>query len=55
MIDASSTCLCLLQKDGSHEVERRLSFVEGARDIAILDAMLESGKRQGAPVQVKRF
>ncbi|GFP89134.1 probable serine/threonine-protein phosphatase 2a regulatory subunit b'' subunit ton2 [Phtheirospermum japonicum] len=32
--------------DGSHEVEPRLSFVEGARDVAILDAMLESGKKQ---------
>ncbi|CAI9106624.1 OLC1v1005823C2 [Oldenlandia corymbosa var. corymbosa] len=44
-----------LKKDGSHEVEHRLSYAEGARDVAILDAMLESGKRQGAPVQVKRF
>ncbi|CDP14087.1 unnamed protein product [Coffea canephora] len=44
-----------LKKDSSYEVERRLSFVEGVRDVAVLDAMLESGKRQGAPVQVKRF
>ncbi|KAG8389052.1 hypothetical protein BUALT_Bualt02G0189200 [Buddleja alternifolia] len=41
-----------LKKDGSHQVEPRLSFVEGARDIAVLDAMLESGKRQGAAVQI---
>lgn len=44
-----------LRKDSSNEVERRLSFVEGVRDVAVLDAMLESGRRQGAPVEVKRF
>ncbi|XP_051118707.1 uncharacterized protein LOC127242963 [Andrographis paniculata] len=43
-----------LKKDGSHQVEPRLSFVEGARDVAVLDAMLESGKKQCA-VQVKKF
>lgn len=44
-----------LQKDGSYQVEPRLSYVEGARDVAVLDAMLESGKKQGVPVQVNRF
>ncbi|KAL0435464.1 UNVERIFIED_CONTAM: hypothetical protein Sradi_0254300 [Sesamum radiatum] len=44
-----------LKKDGSHQVEPRITFLEGARDVAVLDAMLESGKRQGAAVQVKKF
>ncbi|KAL0419630.1 UNVERIFIED_CONTAM: hypothetical protein Sradi_1376500 [Sesamum radiatum] len=44
-----------LKKDGRHQVEPRISFLEGARDVAVLDAMLESGKRQGATVQVKKF
>ncbi|KAL2470483.1 NAD(P)-binding Rossmann-fold superfamily protein [Abeliophyllum distichum] len=44
-----------LKKDLSYLAEPRLSYLEGARDVAVLDAMLESGKRQGAPVQVKRF
>ncbi|KAG2675017.1 hypothetical protein I3760_13G164400 [Carya illinoinensis] len=43
-------------KNGSaYEAEPRLSFVEGARDVAVLEAMLESGARQGALVQVKKF
>ncbi|KAL6540783.1 hypothetical protein OROMI_024666 [Orobanche minor] len=37
------------------KVEPRLSFLEGARDVAVLDAMLESGEKKGAPVQVKKF
>ncbi|MCD7453374.1 hypothetical protein HAX54_020789 [Datura stramonium] len=44
-----------LKKDHSSHIDPRLSFAEGARDVAVLDAMLESGKRQGALVQVKRF
>ncbi|KAG5250049.1 dTDP-3,4-didehydro-2,6-dideoxy-alpha-D-glucose reductase [Salix suchowensis] len=39
----------------SYEVEPRLSFIEGARDVAVLDAMLESGNKNGALVQVKKF
>lgn len=35
--------------------EQRLSFVEGARDVAVLEAMLESGARQGELVHVKNF
>ena len=35
--------------------EPRLSFVEGARDVAVLEAMLESGAKQGELVQVKKF
>jgi len=42
-------------KDGDHEAEPRSSYVEGARDVAVLEAMLESSAKQGAPVQVKRF
>jgi len=45
----------MLQKGSDYEVEPRLSFLEGARDVAILDAMLESGSKQGALVQVKKF
>ncbi|PWA38400.1 NAD(P)-binding Rossmann-fold superfamily protein [Artemisia annua] len=37
------------------EAEARCSFVEGARDVAVLDAMLESGIKQGASVMVKKF
>ncbi|KAK6802444.1 hypothetical protein RDI58_000224 [Solanum bulbocastanum] len=44
-----------LKKDHSSHIDPRLSFAEGARDVAVLDAMLESGKRQGALVQVKKF
>ncbi|KAL6861900.1 hypothetical protein ACP4OV_017600 [Aristida adscensionis] len=42
-------------KDGDHEAEPRSSYVEGARDVAVLEAMLESSEKQGAPVQVKIF
>ncbi|OEL37397.1 hypothetical protein BAE44_0001585 [Dichanthelium oligosanthes] len=42
-------------KDGGHKAEPRSSYVEGARDVAVLEAMLESSEKQGAPVQVKRF
>ncbi|GFP94789.1 probable serine/threonine-protein phosphatase 2a regulatory subunit b'' subunit ton2 [Phtheirospermum japonicum] len=42
----SDISLASLKNDGSHEFEPRLSFVEGARDVAVLDAMLESRKKQ---------
>jgi len=35
--------------------EPRLSYVEGARDVAVLEAMLESGARQGELVRLKKF
>ncbi|CAK7339263.1 unnamed protein product [Dovyalis caffra] len=41
-----------LKKGSSYEVEPRLSFIEGARDVAVLDAMLESGNKNGALVQL---
>lgn len=44
-----------LKRGSSYEAESRISFEEGARDVAILDAMLESGAKQGALVQVKKF
>nr|GEX05811.1 ribonuclease H-like domain-containing protein [Tanacetum cinerariifolium] len=37
-----------LQNGSKIEAEARCSFVEGARDVAVLDAMLESGIKQGA-------
>ncbi|CAH9099990.1 unnamed protein product [Cuscuta epithymum] len=40
---------------GKYKGEPRLSYAEGCKDVAVLEAMLESGKRQGAPVQVKHF
>jgi len=43
-----------LKKGSSYESEPRLSFIEGARDVALLDAMLESGEKHGALVQVKK-
>ncbi|KAK1356123.1 glucose--fructose oxidoreductase [Heracleum sosnowskyi] len=42
-------------KKESYEAEPRSSFIEGARDIAILEAMLESGLKQGAAIEVKRI
>ncbi|XP_057483001.1 uncharacterized protein YMR315W isoform X2 [Actinidia eriantha] len=42
-------------KGSGYEAEPRCSFVEGARDVAVLEAMLESGKRHGALVQVTKF
>lgn len=47
--------LYFVQKDNCYEAEPRSSFIEGARDIAILEAMLESGMKQGAPIEVKRI
>ncbi|CAN1263596.1 hypothetical protein LINPERPRIM_LOCUS11662 [Linum perenne] len=44
-----------LKKDSGYEAEPRLTFLEGARDVALLDAMLESGSKNGALVQVKQF
>ncbi|XP_014497674.1 uncharacterized protein YMR315W [Vigna radiata var. radiata] len=44
-----------LKKGSQFVAEPRLSFVEGARDVAVLEAMLESGARQGELVQVKKF
>ncbi|EYU46305.1 hypothetical protein MIMGU_mgv1a0096472mg, partial [Erythranthe guttata] len=51
----SDISVATLKKDGRYEVEPRISFLEGARDVAVLDAMLESGKRKGETVQVKKF
>ncbi|KAK6247815.1 hypothetical protein QUC31_019380 [Theobroma cacao] len=43
-------------KEGSgYEAEPRSSFVEGARDVAVLEAMLESGNKGGALVHVKKL
>ena len=44
-----------MQKGNKIEAEPRSSFLEGARDVAVLDAMLESGTNQGAFVEVKKF
>ncbi|KAL6204069.1 hypothetical protein ACLB2K_021338 [Fragaria x ananassa] len=44
-----------LKKGAGYEAEPRMSFLEGARDVAVLEAMLESGGKQGAPVLVKKF
>ncbi|KAL7114850.1 hypothetical protein ACP275_04G147500 [Erythranthe tilingii] len=44
-----------LKKESIFEAEARMSFIEGARDLAVMDAMLESGNKQGALVQVKKF
>ncbi|KAF9597211.1 hypothetical protein IFM89_016352, partial [Coptis chinensis] len=40
---------------GSYAADPRSSFIEGARDIAVLEAMLESGTKQGAEVNVKKL
>ncbi|KAK1287904.1 hypothetical protein QJS10_CPB19g01018 [Acorus calamus] len=38
-----------------YEAEPRSSYIEGARDIAVLEAMLESGVKNGAPIHVRKF
>ncbi|GAY49877.1 hypothetical protein CUMW_122420 [Citrus unshiu] len=43
------------KKGINHVPEPRSSFLEGARDVALLEAMLESGSKQGALVHVKKF
>lgn len=50
-----SNLLPFLQKGSQFVAEPRLSFVEGARDVAVLEAMLESGARHGELVHVKKF
>lgn len=35
--------------------EPRLSFVEGARDVAVFEAVFESAAKQGEVVQVKKY
>lgn len=44
-----------LQEGSGYEAEPRSSFVEGARDVAVLEAMLESGNKGGALVHVKKL
>lgn len=44
-----------MQKGSGHEVEPRLSYIEGARDVALLEAMLESGSKNGELTHVKKF
>ncbi|KAK7261578.1 hypothetical protein RIF29_27892 [Crotalaria pallida] len=44
-----------IKKEGLSVAEPRLSFIEGARDVAVLEAMLESGARKGELVHVKKF
>ncbi|KAL1325326.1 hypothetical protein HN51_035401 [Arachis hypogaea] len=44
-----------LKKGSELVAEPRLSYIEGARDVAVLEAMLESGARKGELVHVKRF
>uniref|UniRef100_A0A9I9D8M2 Oxidoreductase n=1 Tax=Cucumis melo TaxID=3656 RepID=A0A9I9D8M2_CUCME len=50
------TFIHAISAEGSDDkADDRISFIEGARDVAVLEAMLESGAKHGAPVQVKRF
>ncbi|VVA98957.1 unnamed protein product [Arabis nemorensis] len=44
-----------ISETSKKEQEPRLSYVEGARDVAVLEAMLESGARNGAVVPVAKF
>ncbi|XP_010913917.1 dehydrogenase FPY6 [Elaeis guineensis] len=37
------------------KAEPRSSYVEGARDVAVLEAMLDSSRKEGAQVHVKKF
>lgn len=47
--------LFVFQKEIGYEAEPRCSFVEGARDAAVLLAMLGSGTRRGELVPVSKF
>jgi hypothetical protein len=38
-----------------YKPEPRYLYVEGARDVAVLEAMLESSSKEGASVLVKSF
>lgn len=44
-----------LKKESGYEAEPRCSFLEGARDVAVLEAMLESGHKHGELVSVRKF
>ncbi|KAA3477861.1 glucose--fructose oxidoreductase-like isoform X1 [Gossypium australe] len=44
-----------LKQGNGYEAEPRSSFVEGARDVSVLEAMLESGSKGGTLVNVKKF
>ncbi|XAR60421.1 scyllo-inositol 2-dehydrogenase (NADP+) [Bertholletia excelsa] len=51
----SDVSQAILKKEGGHASEPRCSFIEGVRDVAVLEAILESGAMQGAQVEVKKF
>ncbi|XP_052192836.1 uncharacterized protein YMR315W [Diospyros lotus] len=51
----SDVSQAIVENGGSCKADPRCSFVEGARDVAVLEAMLESGEREGAMVQVNKF
>ncbi|KAL8129319.1 hypothetical protein V2J09_018474 [Rumex salicifolius] len=42
-----------LKKVTDHQAEARLSYIEGVRDVAILEAMLDSGSKQGVNLPVR--
>ncbi|XP_027925923.1 uncharacterized protein LOC114183195 [Vigna unguiculata] len=44
-----------LKKGSEFVAEPRLSIVEGARDVAVLEAIFESGAKEGEVVHVKKF
>ncbi|XP_030526666.1 uncharacterized protein YMR315W [Rhodamnia argentea] len=44
-----------LKKESGYEAEPRCSYLEGARDVAVLEAMLESGHKCGEVVSVRKF
>ncbi|KAF2587046.1 hypothetical protein F2Q70_00036889 [Brassica cretica] len=44
-----------ISETSKEQEPRRLSCVEGTRDVAVLGAMLESGARNGAVVPVAKF
>ncbi|KAL1197376.1 hypothetical protein V5N11_011964 [Cardamine amara subsp. amara] len=44
-----------ISETSKKEQEPRLSYVEGARDVAVLEAMLESGAKNGAVIPVIKF
>lgn len=53
-INLCTSAIFIWQKGESSQTEPKISYAEGARDFVVIDAMLESGNRQGALVQVKK-
>ena len=55
IINKISNEILIVQDAVGFKPEQRLSYVEGLRDIAVIEAMLESNTNNGAQTFVKKF